>query len=242
LQRSRSRDEFGDRFVLRSGWRVVDARELILRLERWLLSPLGQQFDDVGGPGHGFNDKPVALTVDQHTITGKLEFDGEQLLLIRSRPPKVSHWTASANCFTVSTPRFPHAWAIGSVEVRSHLMVADGVDLVIEHGRAGLSPEQVREFVNGVMVVFAQVSGEERVLTAEVQNIQRKCKNMDRVNVRVSRPRTVAGESAGRQTSRPPARLEVHAMPSSSTLRMPLLICVSCLARRDTTSDCKASF
>jgi DNA-binding transcriptional MerR regulator len=50
------------------------------------------------------------------------------------------------------------ARAVGSVEVRSHLMVADGVDVVIEPARAGLSPEQVRRFVIGVMAVFAQVS------------------------------------------------------------------------------------
>ena len=57
----------------------------------------------------------------------------------------------------------PRARAIGSVEVRSHLMVADGVDVVIEPGRAGLSPEQVRQFIKGVMAVFAQVSGADAV-------------------------------------------------------------------------------
>ena len=49
-------------------------------------------------------------------------------------------------------------------------MVADGVDLVIEPGRAGLSPEQVRQFIKGVMAVFAQVSGEDGASTAEAQN------------------------------------------------------------------------
>ena len=68
----------------------------------------------------------------------------------------------------------PRTRAIGSVEVRSHLMVADGVDLVIEPGRAGLSPEQVRQFIKGVMAVFAQVSGEDGGVAngkkAETQN------------------------------------------------------------------------
>ena len=63
----------------------------------------------------------------------------------------------------------PRTRAIGSVEVRSHLMVADGVDLVIEPGRAGLSPEQVRQFIKGVMAVFAQVTGEDGAPTAEAQ-------------------------------------------------------------------------
>ena len=51
-------------------------------------------------------------------------------------------------------PRLP-----GSVEVCSHLLVADGVELVIEPGRAGLSPEQVRRLVAGVMQVYGDVTG-----------------------------------------------------------------------------------
>lgn len=92
----------------------------------------------------------------------------EQLLLIKK-------WTASG----LSLDRIrellhgeqaqvpPRARAVGSVEVRSHLMVADGVDLVIEPGRAGLSPEQVRQFIKGVMVVFDQVSGGDSAPRAE---------------------------------------------------------------------------
>lgn len=43
------------------------------------------------------------------------------------------------------TPRRP-----GTVEVWSHLVVADGVELVLEPGRAALSPEQVRAFFRAV--------------------------------------------------------------------------------------------
>ncbi len=86
----------------------------------------------------------------------------EQLLLIKK-------WTAAGLSLErirevlqgAQAPVPPRSRAIGSVEVRSHLMVADGVDLVIEPGRAGLSPEQVRQFIKGVMAVFAQVSGED---------------------------------------------------------------------------------
>lgn len=53
----------------------------------------------------------------------------------------------------------PRSRAIGSIEVCSHLMVTDGVEVVIEPSRAGLSPEQVRNFITGVMAVYAQVSG-----------------------------------------------------------------------------------
>ena len=34
----------------------------------------------------------------------------------------------------------------GTVEVWSHLVVADGVEVTLEPGRAGLSPDQVRAF------------------------------------------------------------------------------------------------
>jgi len=50
------------------------------------------------------------------------------------------------------TPRRP-----GTVEVWSHLVVADGVELTIEPGRAGLSPEQVRAFFREVMRVYEQL-------------------------------------------------------------------------------------
>ena len=95
----------------------------------------------------------------------------EQLLLIKK-------WTAAGLSLErirellhgEQAPVPPRARAVGSVEVRSHLMVADGVDLVIEPGRAGLSPEQVRQFIKGVMAVYAQVSGEDGGSTAETQN------------------------------------------------------------------------
>lgn len=48
--------------------------------------------------------------------------------------------------------------SIGSVEVRSHLLVADGVELVIEPGRAHLSPEQVRHFSRKVMAAWTEVT------------------------------------------------------------------------------------
>ena len=95
----------------------------------------------------------------------------EQLLLIKK-------WTAAGLSLErirellhgEQAPVPSRARAVGSVEVRSHLMVADGVDLVIEPGRAGLSPEHVRRFIKGVMEIFAQVSGEDGGATAETKN------------------------------------------------------------------------
>lgn len=42
----------------------------------------------------------------------------------------------------------------GTLEVVSRLIVADGVELVIEPSRAGLTPEQVRRFSQGVMRLY----------------------------------------------------------------------------------------
>ena len=83
----------------------------------------------------------------------------EQLLLIRK-------WTAAGvslerirELLQGGPPPVPaRPSAPGSVEVRSHLTVADGVEVVIEPGRAGLSPEQVRSFVRGVIDLLAQVT------------------------------------------------------------------------------------
>jgi DNA-binding transcriptional MerR regulator len=47
------------------------------------------------------------------------------------------------------TPRRP-----GSVEVWSHLVVADGVELTVEPGRAGLSPEALRAFFRAVTAAY----------------------------------------------------------------------------------------
>lgn len=53
----------------------------------------------------------------------------------------------------------PRRRTLGSVEVRSHLQVADGVEVVIEPSAAGMSPEQVRQFIRGVMAAYEQAVG-----------------------------------------------------------------------------------
>jgi DNA-binding transcriptional MerR regulator len=85
----------------------------------------------------------------------------EQLLLIRK-------WTTAGVSLERirellqgdAAPVPPRPRAPGSLEVCSHLTVADGVELVIEPGRAGLSPEQVRALVRGIMRVFGEVIAE----------------------------------------------------------------------------------
>ena len=45
----------------------------------------------------------------------------------------------------------------GTVEVWSHLVVTDGLEVTIEPSRASLSPEQVRAFIRGVNALYEQI-------------------------------------------------------------------------------------
>ena len=51
----------------------------------------------------------------------------------------------------------PRRAAPGSVEVWSRLTVADGLEVQVEPGRAGLSAEQVRSLVRGITALYRQV-------------------------------------------------------------------------------------
>jgi DNA-binding transcriptional MerR regulator len=45
----------------------------------------------------------------------------------------------------------------GTVEVWSHLVVADGLELTVEPSRAGLSPEQLRVFLDAIADAYQRV-------------------------------------------------------------------------------------
>jgi DNA-binding transcriptional MerR regulator len=45
----------------------------------------------------------------------------------------------------------------GTVEVRSHIIVADGIEVVVDAGRAGMSPDQIRRFISAVMAIHADL-------------------------------------------------------------------------------------
>jgi len=85
----------------------------------------------------------------------------EQLLLIKK-------WSASGVSLErikellqgQEAPVPPRARKPGSIEVCSHLYVADGVEVVLEPSRAGLNPEQVRQFAKGVMALYASITAE----------------------------------------------------------------------------------
>jgi len=108
----------------------------------------------------GLVDRPEGETRAARYGTAQLN----QLLLIKK-------WTAAGLSLErirdllhgEQAPVPARARAIGSVEVRSHLMIAEGIELVIEPGRAGLSPAQVRSFIKDVMAAFAQISGDDTI-------------------------------------------------------------------------------
>jgi DNA-binding transcriptional MerR regulator len=49
----------------------------------------------------------------------------------------------------------------GSVSVHSHIRLADGVDLVVEPGQAGLTPEQLRRFAREAIAAYARITREQ---------------------------------------------------------------------------------
>jgi DNA-binding transcriptional MerR regulator len=62
---------------------------------------------------------------------------------------------------TDAGPLPPAPRRAGTVEVWSHLVVADGVEITLETGRTGLSPDQVRAFFRGVTELFEHLKESE---------------------------------------------------------------------------------
>ena len=46
----------------------------------------------------------------------------------------------------------------GSISVQSHVYLAPGVELVIDPGRAGLTPEQLRRFARETLAAYARIA------------------------------------------------------------------------------------
>ena len=58
----------------------------------------------------------------------------------------------------------------GTVEVWSHVVIADGLEITLEPGRAGLSAAQVRAFARGVMALYGQIRQAEDEQTDKENN------------------------------------------------------------------------
>jgi DNA-binding transcriptional MerR regulator len=106
--------------------------------------------------------------VDRPQGTGKGAFytrqHVEQLLLVRKWQLAGLSLERIGEVLKQQTdgPLPPAPRRAGTVEVWSHLVVADGVEITLEPGRAGLSPEQVRAFFRGVTQVYQQLLESEK--------------------------------------------------------------------------------
>ncbi len=103
----------------------------------------------------GLVDRPIGETRAAHYLSHHLE----QLIQIRK-------WTEagvslerirellvkSTNAPVPAKPR-----GAGTVEVWSHLVVADGVELMLEPGRSGLTPEQTRALFAAVLATYSRI-------------------------------------------------------------------------------------
>jgi len=106
----------------------------------------------------GLVDRPVGETRAAHYLPRHLE----QLLQIRK-------WTVAGvslerirELLSGEPPPVPQRpRGAGSVEVWSHLVVTDGVELTLEPSRAGLAPEEVREFFRGVLALYENIKNKE---------------------------------------------------------------------------------
>lgn len=106
----------------------------------------------------GLLERPVGEKRGAHYVRRHLE----QLLLIR-------RWTDAGLSLErvreliAGAPEAPAPRRAppGSVEVWSRVTLADGLEVHVEPGRAGLTPEQVRDLVRGVAALYRQLRGSE---------------------------------------------------------------------------------
>ena len=82
----------------------------------------------------------------------------EQLLLIKK-------WTTAGVSLErirellqgADAPVPPRPVRSGQIEVKSHIQLADGLEVVIDPSRSGLSTDELRDFVKGVMTAYESV-------------------------------------------------------------------------------------
>jgi DNA-binding transcriptional MerR regulator len=104
----------------------------------------------------GLLERPEGETRAAHYLTPHLD----RLLRIRQLADagvsleRVREVLSGAPPAVPTRPRGP-----GTVEVWSHLVVADGLEVQIEPGRAGLAPEQVRALFAEFSAAYARIRG-----------------------------------------------------------------------------------
>ena len=102
----------------------------------------------------GLVDRPIGETRAAHYDAHHLE----QLLLIRKwSQAGVSLERIRELLSGEAPPVPPRPRSAGTVEVWSHLVVADGIEITLEPSRAGLTTEQARAFFQGVLALHRNI-------------------------------------------------------------------------------------
>ena len=107
----------------------------------------------------GLLDRPVGEKRSAYYTTTHLE----QLLTIRKWQQaglsldRIRELLAGSNDGFLPPPR---ARGAGTVEVWSHLVVSDVLEITLEPSRAGLSSEQVRELFRSITTLYEQIKQE----------------------------------------------------------------------------------
>jgi DNA-binding transcriptional MerR regulator len=107
----------------------------------------------------GLVDRPIGETRAAHYTNTH----AEQLVTIKK-------WVSSGLSLErirevlrgADAPAPPRPRGPGTVEVWSHLVIADGVELTIEPTRAGMSPDQVRALLREVGAAFERIRNEDQ--------------------------------------------------------------------------------
>ena len=104
----------------------------------------------------GLVDRPIGETRAAHYLEAHLQ----QLLRIKKLTDAGVSLERVRDVLTGGDEPVPaRAKKPGSVEVKSHLFVARGIELQISPDEAGLTPDQVRALVKAVMAAAQQVLG-----------------------------------------------------------------------------------
>ena len=102
----------------------------------------------------GLVDKPIGQTRAAHYLSSHLE----KILRIKQLSEAGISLERIRDVLSGGSLPLPErSKRPGHVEVRSHLWVTDGIELEVSPETAGLSPEQLRQFLKGVLQAYEQV-------------------------------------------------------------------------------------
>ena len=107
----------------------------------------------------GLVDPPIGATKAAHYLHQHLD----QLLTIRKLSDAGVSLERIRDVLSGEAPPVPRRRRQpGSVEVRTHLFIAEGIELEISPEQAGLSPEQVRTLLRAFIKTYQDLQGENK--------------------------------------------------------------------------------